>query len=86
MFLESVGPNSKCVDFEIRTNWVINNRTFLPIRGGACYEVRVCINVRVYVCACVRMCVRACMCAYVCACVCPLQLFLVQTSEPYIRT
>ena len=59
MFIESVGPNSKCVDFEIRTNWEFNSTTISPIYGGACYEV--CARVCVYVCVCVRACVHACM-------------------------
>ena len=56
-FLESVGSTSKCVDFEIRTNWVYNNMTVPPIYGGACYEV--CVHVCVH--ACVRACVRVCV-------------------------
>ena len=47
-------PNSKCVDFEIRTNWEYNSTTIPPINGGACYEVCVCVCV----CVCVRACVH----------------------------
>ena len=63
MFIESVGPNSKCVDFEIRTNWEFNSTTIPPIYGGACYKVCVCVcaRARVCVCVCVRVCMHACM-------------------------
>ena len=57
--METVGPTSKCVDFEIMTNWEYNSTTIPPIYGGACYEV--------CVCACVRACV--CVCVHVCVCV-----------------
>ena len=59
MFMETVGPTSKCVDFEIMTNWEYNSTTIPPIYGGACYEV----CMRAFVC--VRACVRACVCVCV---------------------
>ena len=58
MFMETVGPTSKCVDFKIMANWEYNSTTIPPIYGGACYVVCVCV--------CVHVCVRACMCVCVC--------------------
>ena len=31
VFMETVGPTSKCVDFEIMTNWEYNSTTIPPI-------------------------------------------------------
>ena len=61
--METVGPTSKCVDFEIMTNWEYNSTTIPPIYGGACYEVCVCACVRACVCVSVCMCVCVCVCA-----------------------
>ena len=48
-FAETHGPNSRCVDFRIDGNWIIQNSTVGPIHGGACYEVCVCVGVWVWV-------------------------------------
>ena len=47
--LRLMGPNSRCVDFRIDGNWIIQNSTVGPIHGGACYEVCVCVGVWVWV-------------------------------------
>ena len=62
VFMETVGPNSKCVDFEIMTDWEYNGTTISPIHGGGCYEVGGC---ECSACACLRICLSACM--YVCS-------------------
>ena len=61
MFMESLGPNSKCFDSELRVNWKRNSTTFPPLRIGACYEVCVCV------CVCVSVCYIACT-YIVCTC------------------
>ena len=64
VFMETVGPTSKCVDFEIMTNWEYNSTTIPPIYGGACYEVFVCMHTCGHVCVCVCVCVFVCVCVY----------------------
>ena len=76
MFLESIGPNSKCVDFEILTDWEFNSTTIPPIYGGACYKVCVCVRVCVCECACVRV---------VCVCVCLHSHITMQLSKLYCQ-
>ena len=60
MFMETVGPTSKCVDFKIMTNWEYNSTTIPPIYGGACYVVCV------YVCVCMCVHVRMSLCKSLC--------------------
>ena len=67
VFMETVGPTSKCVDFEIMTNWEYNSTSIPPIYGGACYEV------------CVRVCVCTSSCAS-CACYGQWKLHTLQVS------
>ena len=50
VFMETVGPNSKCVDFEIMTDWEYNGTNISSIYGGACYEVGDCMCISVHVC------------------------------------
>ena len=63
MFMETVGPTSKCVDFEIMTNWEYDSTTIPPIFGGACYEVCVCGVCVCGVSVCV-LCMRVFVCVY----------------------
>ena len=67
--METVGPTSKCVDFEIMTNWEYDSTTISPIFGGACYEVCVCGVSVCFVHACICVSVCTCVVAF-CMCVC----------------
>ena len=87
MFMETAGPTSKCVDFEIMTNWEYNSTTIPPIYGGACYEVCVCVVcVCVCVCVCMCVCVCACVCVYVRACARACAFSGNASSAPLIKT
>ena len=71
--METVGPTSKCVDFEILNNWEYNSTTIPPIYGRACYEVCLCVCVCVCVCVCTSSCAS-------CACYGQWMLHILQVS------